>query len=126
LRFLVDENLSPSIVERLAAAGYYAAHVAHAGLAGKSDPAVFRYALAHDFIVATMNAGDFITLASGCDLHPGVIVLRVQGLTADEQWRHLAPVVAHLAERGGANAMVNHAIEITGIGRFRRYPLPPE
>lgn len=126
MRLLIDENLSPSIVEKLAANGIYAAHVAHVGLAGKSDPAIFRHAFDNDFIVVTINAADFITLAAGCALHPGLIVLRIGGLTSDEQWRHLAPVIEHLAKSPDPDAMINQAIEVTGVGKFVRYKLPAE
>lgn len=126
MKLLLDENLSPHLVPRAAALGLYAAHVVRLGLAGQSDPAIFRYAFAHDFTVATINAGDFLTLAAGIDLHPGLIVLRAGGLTADEQWAHLEPALHHcLRQADAAAALVNHVVEITGIGRFRRYALPP-
>jgi hypothetical protein len=37
VRLLLDENLSPGLVQRLAAAGIPAFHVAHCGLAGATD-----------------------------------------------------------------------------------------
>lgn len=43
MNLLVDENLSPSIVQRLAAKGIPAVHVAHIGLPGATDPDVWRY-----------------------------------------------------------------------------------
>ncbi|MGQ0663756.1 MAG: DUF5615 family PIN-like protein [Pseudomonadota bacterium] len=126
MKLLLDENLSPRLVERLAPIGIYAAHVAQLGLAGRSDPDLFRYAHENDLTVVTINAADFLTLASGVDLHPGLIVLRVSGLTADEQWDHLAPALADCLARSDPRLdMVNHVIEIQGVGRFRRYPLPP-
>ena len=39
--------------------------------------------------MVTVNAGDFITLAAGVDLHPGVIVLREAELRAELQWNRL-------------------------------------
>ena len=56
--------------------------MAHVGLAGAADSAVWRYGFAHDFAVVTMNARDFLRLATGVPLHPGLIVLRESGLTA--------------------------------------------
>lgn len=44
MKVLLDENLSPTLVARLAELGIAAAHVAHVGLAGASDPEVWRYA----------------------------------------------------------------------------------
>jgi predicted nuclease of predicted toxin-antitoxin system len=50
--------------------------VVHVGLAGATDVAVFATAFSQDQVVVTVNVDDFITLAAGVDLHPGVIVLR--------------------------------------------------
>ena len=71
MNVLVDENLSPSMVQRLAAKGVVAVHVAHIGMPGATDPQVWKYAYEHDQIVVTMNVEDFLHLASGVDLHPG-------------------------------------------------------
>lgn len=125
MKVLLDENLSPRLVPRLAALGVYAAHVAHLGRAGLTDPALFRYAFDQDMVVVTINAADFLTLAADCELHPGVIVLRVSGLTAEEQWEHLEPVIRLLTSDPATEAdMVNQAIEVLGRGKFRRYGLP--
>ena len=125
MKLLFDENLSPRLVERAAKLGIYATHVAHIGLAGRSDPDVFRHAFENDMVVATMNVGNFLTLAGDIDLHPGVIALRGGGLTADEQWAHLQPALLDcLKFSNPAAAMVNHVVEIIGIGRFSRYSLP--
>ncbi len=125
MKLLLDENLSPRLVPRLAELGVYAAHVAHLGRAGLSDPELFRYAFEHDMVVVTINASDFLTLAADCDLHPGVIVLRVSGLTADEQWEYLEPVIQLLASDSVITAgLVNEVIEVLGLGRLRRYRLP--
>jgi predicted nuclease of predicted toxin-antitoxin system len=62
MRLLLDENISPALVPRLAACGVYAQSVPHVGLAGGADREVWRYALDHDFVVVTTNARDFIEL----------------------------------------------------------------
>lgn len=125
MKLLLDENLSPRLIERAAKLGIYATYVARIGLAGRSDPDIFRYAFANDMVVATINVADFLTLARGVDLHPGVIALRVSGLTANEQWEHLEPALRDcLRLPNPAVDMTNHVVEITGIGLFSRYPLP--
>ncbi len=63
MKLLIDENLSPTLVQRLASAGVPAVHVAHCGLSGATDLVVWRYAYEHDLVVVTSNAGDFIRLA---------------------------------------------------------------
>jgi len=62
MRLLLDENISPALVGRLADVGVYAQSVPHVGLAGRADHAVWKYALDHDFAVLTINARDFIEL----------------------------------------------------------------
>lgn len=74
MRLLIDEDLSPKLVERLAQKGVFAQHVAHVGLRGRSDSAIWRHGFAADATVVTTNAGDFLALAAGIDLHPGLIV----------------------------------------------------
>ena len=122
MRLLVDENLSPTLVQRLASVGVPAVHVAHCGLSGATDPAVWRYAYEHDLVVVTSNAGDFIRLAEGVELHPGLIVLRAGHLSREEQWAWLEPVALTLAETG--YDLVNRAVVVTGRGRFAVRDIP--
>jgi predicted nuclease of predicted toxin-antitoxin system len=74
--------------------GIYAQSVPHVGLSGHLDHEIWKYALEHDFVVVTTNARDFIPLLN-VDLHPGLIVLRESGLTRDEQWERIKPVLEH-------------------------------
>ncbi len=55
-----------------------------------------------------------VHLASEVELHPGVIVLRSHGLSRDEQWDWLEPVVDSLI--ANETSLVNKAVEVTGIG----------
>jgi predicted nuclease of predicted toxin-antitoxin system len=89
LKLLIDEMLSPILVQKLAEIGIPAQHVTHVGLMGKPDSAVWAYAFDNDFALVTLNVRDFLNLASTVDLHPGAIVLRRAGLDRDEQWTHL-------------------------------------
>jgi predicted nuclease of predicted toxin-antitoxin system len=124
IRLLIDEHLSPRLVGRLAERGVYARHLAHVGLAGATDPEVWRYAFANDFAVVTINARDFLRLAKGMPLHPGLIVLRESGLTRSEQWAWLAPVVRHLLET--EEPLINRVIEIWSVGHFDARDLPAD
>jgi predicted nuclease of predicted toxin-antitoxin system len=114
---LLDENLSPRLVQLLAKKGVPAQHVAHVGLSGASDPEVWRYAYEHDQIVVTINASDFLMLAGAVELHPGLIVLRSRGLRRDEQWEWVEPVIDALLDSG--EDLVNKMVEVTERGRFK-------
>jgi predicted nuclease of predicted toxin-antitoxin system len=80
VKLLLDENLSPRLVPRIAALRAFAMHVAHLGRSGASDTEVWEYAFQNDAAVVTINAGDFLVLARGAELHTGLIVLRRSGL----------------------------------------------
>lgn len=123
MRLLLDEHISPALVSRLAERGVYAQSVPHVGMSGKSDREVWQYALHHDFVVVTTNARDFIQLLD-VDLHPGLIVLRESGLTRNEQWARILPVIDHVHNSGDEDLLVNKVVEVTGVGRFevRRVP----
>ena len=82
---LLDENISPALVRRLADIGVYAQSVPHVGLAGRADREIWNYALDHDFAVVRKNAQDFVELLN-VDVHPGLIVFRESGLSQAEQW----------------------------------------
>lgn len=123
MRLLLDENISPALVGRLAAIGIYAQSVPHVGLAGRTDRAVWKYARDHDFAVVTANARDFIALLE-VDVHPGLIVLRESGLSRQEQWDWICPVIEHLNHLGGEDFLVNKLIEITGTGQFEVRDIP--
>jgi predicted nuclease of predicted toxin-antitoxin system len=117
MRLLLDENISPALVARLATIGVYAQSVPHVGLRGRSDHAVWKYARDHDFAVVTVNARDFIALLD-VEVHPGLIVLRESGLGRQEQWDWLSPVIEHVKKSGDQDFLVNKLIEITGTGQF--------
>jgi len=66
---------------------------------------------------------DFIELLD-VDVHPGLIVLRESGLSRDEQWRRIQPVVEYLQNSGDKDFLLNKLIEIAGTGRFETREIP--
>jgi predicted nuclease of predicted toxin-antitoxin system len=113
LNLLLDENLSPRLIPRLTAIGIFAQHVAYLGLSGRSDPEIWFYASEHDQIVVTINAKDFLNLAAGSEVHPGVIILRESGLTMDEQWARLEPAMAIVREEEiQGRDLINRVLEV--------------
>ncbi len=122
MKILLDENVSPSLVVRLHAKGVEATHIVHLGRAGLADSELWQLAFRRDEIVVTINAADFIELAEISELHPGLIILRVAGLTADEQWQHLEPVVDHILT--AHTDLMNKAVEIWSPASFDIFDLP--
>ncbi len=123
MRLLLDEHISPSLVARLAEVGIYAQSVPHAGLPGRADHEIWQYALDHDFAVVTTNARDFIELLD-VDVHPGLIVLRESGLSRNEQWDRLQPVIEHVRDSGDEDFLLNKLIEISGVAHFEVRDIP--
>ena len=117
MRLLLDEHISPTLVARLGELGTYAQSVPHVGLAGKADYEVWKYALDHGFAVVTTNARDYIELLN-VDVHPGLIVLRESGLTREEQWLRLKPVVEQANRANDEDFFLNKLIEIAGVEKF--------
>jgi hypothetical protein len=58
-------------------------------------------------------------------MHPGLIVLRESGLSRDEQWRRIQPVVEYVKNSGDKDFLLNQLIEIAGTGRFETREIPP-
>jgi predicted nuclease of predicted toxin-antitoxin system len=123
VRFLLDEQLSPTLASRLASFGCYGVAVPHVGLSGASDPVVWRYAYDNDFIVVTTNAKDFLALLE-VEVHPGLIVLRESGLSREEQWNRIEPVLQYLLSLDDFNFMVNKVIEVEAPNRFSVREIP--
>jgi predicted nuclease of predicted toxin-antitoxin system len=123
LRFLVDEDVSPAHVAQLNKLGHYAVHVAHVGLAGRSDRAQVEYAIENTLIIITKNVEDFLDLAADVDVHPGMIVLRDGSLRRTEEWAWIEPVIRHLADN--AIDPINKVVDVTGPGVFTVRDIPP-
>jgi predicted nuclease of predicted toxin-antitoxin system len=123
IRILLDEHVSPSLVGRLSDKGVFAVAAAHVGLSGKPDAKIWNYAFENNFVVVTGNARDFIRLLN-VEVHRGLIVLREGGLTRDEQWERIRPVIKHLLECRDDNFLVNKLIEISGpdVWEIREIP----
>jgi hypothetical protein len=90
------------------------------GLAGRADHDVWQYALDHDFAVVTTNARDFIELLD-VPVRPG---LRESGLSRQEQWEWLKPVVEFVKKSADDDFLLNKLIEITGVGKFKIRVIP--
>jgi predicted nuclease of predicted toxin-antitoxin system len=126
LKLLLDENLSPRLISRLTALGIFAQHAAHVGLSGKSDSEIWLHAFKHDQIVVTINARDFLNLAAGSQVHPGVIILRESGLTPDEQWTRLEPAATIVREEENQGRdLINRVIEVFSPDHRAIRDLPP-
>jgi predicted nuclease of predicted toxin-antitoxin system len=121
IRFLIDENLSPRLVEVAADFGHAAFHVVHRGWAGMEDPRVFQRARDEDLTLVTNNWQDFEGLLRREEIHCGVVVV----LPAVRRERQVELFRAALeAIRDHEFDMVNTVLAVDGAARVTRYLLP--
>lgn len=75
-RLLIDENLSPSLVEVAARRGYHAAHVRDVGLLQAKDWTILRFVLDKDWTLVTNNVAEFrARYRQTAPLHAGLVCL---------------------------------------------------
>jgi predicted nuclease of predicted toxin-antitoxin system len=83
VKLLVDMNLSPSWVERLARHRFEAVHWSTIGAATASDVEILAWAREHQFAVVTNDLDFSAILAAGAVDGPSVVQIRTQDLLSD-------------------------------------------
>lgn len=83
MKLLLDQNLSPSLVDQLAAAGRDAFHTATVGLASASDPAIFEWCRENDAVLVTADKKLTKFLAAEQAADPTVVIVRGYFLDVD-------------------------------------------
>ncbi|HEX6039565.1 DUF5615 family PIN-like protein [Longimicrobium sp.] len=122
IQFLVDECLSPGLLDVAREHGFNAYHVTQRGWGSDSDPQLLGRILAEDLTFVTNNWKDFRPMISRTDVHPGVVAI----LPNVRRERQMALFAAALAEIcGAALDMVNTVLEVGAEGTVTRYALPP-
>lgn len=88
MKLLVDQNLSPSLVDQLASVGHDAFHTATVGLASASDPAIFEWCRenAAALVTADKKLTKFLAVEQAAD--PAIVIVRgylldVESLASD-------------------------------------------
>ena len=123
-RFLIDENLSPLLVDPARARGYEAMHVNHLGLRTEADWDLLRVVAAQDWVLVTNNAIEFRGRYREIELHPGVGFLLPAVRRAD-QVRLFEAALDHVREHPD---LVNMALDVAfdGAGEpiVAEYELP--
>jgi predicted nuclease of predicted toxin-antitoxin system len=83
VKLLVDMNLSPSWVDRLARHGFEAVHWSTIGAATAPDVEIMMWANEHDFVLNTNDLDFSAILAGGAANGPSVVQIRTQDLLSD-------------------------------------------
>ena len=83
MKLLVDMNLSPSWVERLARHGFEAVHWSTIGTATAPDLEILTWANEHKFVLITNDLDFSAILAASAGGSPSVVQIRTQDLLSD-------------------------------------------
>jgi len=125
LRLLVDECLSPALVDTAHSAGHEAYHVAHIGLASAKDWSIASRAVDQGFTLVTNNGADFRDLYLRHSVHPGLLII-VPSVDRETQIRLFKALLAKLAEIGEPiNQVIEVDIDAEDV-RFELYRWPTE
>ncbi len=78
MKFLIDECLSPDLVEIARDRGFPSStHVTWLGLRSKTDWTIVQRAVADGYVLVTNNTTDFTSLLGREDVHAGLVCLNV-------------------------------------------------
>ena len=126
MKFLIDEDLSPKVAERLRIDdGLDVIYVRDRGLLGESDAVVLQKAYDEDRILVTANVRDFQRLARARELHPGIVLFLDGTLSRNEQLALMRKVVVEITQEGlEEQDMVNRVLEMETNRESTFYDLP--
>jgi predicted nuclease of predicted toxin-antitoxin system len=83
VKLLVDMNLSPSWIERLARHEFEAVHWSTIGAATAPDVEILTWASEHDFVIITNDLDFSSILAASAGATPSVVQIRTQDLLSE-------------------------------------------
>jgi predicted nuclease of predicted toxin-antitoxin system len=119
-RILLDQGLAPRAAALLRTEGWEALHVAEAGLDRADDLAILEFARQRGMACATLDHDFHAHLALTLAESPSVIMLRIEGLSAEGQADLIKAVWDACSEAIATGA----AVSTDGNAvRFRRLPL---
>lgn len=122
IQFLIDECLSPKLVEVANRFGYVAHHVQYREWKSHTDAELLRHIRAEDLTLVTNNWKDFGPMLRREEVHPGAIVLpnvpRAAQISAFERALRAIKAVDPPLD------MVNTVIDVDEAEEIQIYPLP--
>ncbi|MGI4978203.1 MAG: DUF5615 family PIN-like protein [Janthinobacterium lividum] len=123
-RFLVDENLSPALVDPARERGFEAMHVNHLGLRTDTDWDLLRVVAEQDWVLVTNNAIEFRGRYGRIELHPGVVFL-LPAVRRAQQMRLFEAALDHVRSHPDlTNRALDVALDPLGHVTVTPYDLP--
>jgi predicted nuclease of predicted toxin-antitoxin system len=126
MKFLIDEDLSPTIALHLCYELFVdAVAVKDRGLLGVDDRSILEYALNEDRILVTANISDFERFASAIEIHAGIVFFLEGDLLRHGQIIILQEAIEAIrSEISAGRDMINRVlyISIDGTKLFENLP----
>lgn len=122
IQFLIDECLSPKLVEVATRFGYVAHHVQYRQWKSRKDDALLAYIRAEDLTIVTNNWKDFEPMLRREEVHPGAVVL--PNVPRQAQIAGFELALRAITAVDPPLDMVNTVIDVSESGEVRVYPLP--
>jgi predicted nuclease of predicted toxin-antitoxin system len=123
VRFLIDMNLSPRWVDRLASAGIESTHWSKVGAFDAADEVIMAHAADQGFVVLTHDL-DFGAMLAAMPLkRPSVVQLRADDVSPEVMGSVVVAAVAQMQSELSSGALLT--ID-PGRSRIRLLPLHPE
>ena len=128
MRFLIDECLSPDLVQIAIDREFDAAPVVHRRLQGKPDRTIVEYAVSNRHVLVTNDAKDFIPLVGEEAIHCGLVCLNISdGLASrDTQCRLFEIALNELGENEPVNKIIEITLDSDAEVTTNRYDWPTE
>jgi predicted nuclease of predicted toxin-antitoxin system len=107
VKLLVDMNLSPSWIERLAQHGFEAVHWSSIGAPTAGDDEILSWAGLNGFVLLTHDLDFSAILAAGSEAAPSVVQLRMQDLLSERALEAIVTAVNALAKDIELGALIS-------------------
>jgi predicted nuclease of predicted toxin-antitoxin system len=127
VKFLVDECLSPDLVELARARSHgESTHVTWLGLRSRKDWSIVRRAIADGYVLVTNNTTDFTALLRREKIHAGLVCLNVAPglMSLAVQKRLFALALDRLGDREPVNELLEITLDEHKAVHVERYDFP--
>lgn len=124
IQFLIDECLSPALLEVAREHGYNAYHVTQRGWGSLKDDQLLSRVLDEDLSFVTNNWKDFRPMIGRTELHPGIVAI-LANVRRERQVVLFAAALAEIQAHYPPLDLVNTVLEVDAEAQVTRYTLPP-
>jgi predicted nuclease of predicted toxin-antitoxin system len=122
IQFLIDECLSPKLVDVANRFGHLAHHVLYRNWHSKEDAELLGFIREESLTVVTNNWKDFEPMLRREGVHPGAVV--IPNVPRAEQIASFERALGAIHAIDPPCDMINTVVEVEASGEVRIYPMP--